>query len=103
MASAFNDLEKILLNEKKNYENRVVIGGIEPLVSNWVARVKTNGDAESARGADEVFNAMQGYASADRAQREQMIAQAIGILRHHAPEQPKSQKRQTQSARETME
>ncbi len=44
MASAFNDLEKILLNEKKNYENRVVIGGIEPLVANWVTRVKTNGN-----------------------------------------------------------
>ncbi len=102
MASAFSDLEKILLNEKKNYENRVVIGGIEPLVANWVARVKTNGDAESARGADEVFSAMQGYASADRAQREQMIARAIGILRQHAaPEKAESAKRKAPSARET--
>ena len=100
MASVFSDLEKILLNEQKKYEDRVAIGGIESLIANWVARVKANGDAESARGADQVLGAMQGYTSADRAQREQMIARAIGILRQHAPEQARSEKQKAKSARE---
>ncbi|MBI3914354.1 MAG: ATP-dependent DNA helicase RecG [Chloroflexi bacterium] len=85
MASAFSDLEKILLNEKKNYENRVVIGGMEPLIANWAARQKSNADANAARVAEQVFAAMQGYAAADRAQRGAMLLRAIELLRGHSP------------------
>ncbi len=100
MASAFSDLERILQNEKKTCENLIVIGGLEPLIANWTARQKSNGDANVARAADEIFRAMQGYAAAERAQREQMLTQTIAILQEHAPapETPRAPAREKPTA-----
>ena len=84
MSLAFNDLERILLNEQKKCDDHLIMGGLEQLVNKWASQQSREGDSDHARSAEEVMSALKGYTDAATDARKQMIDQALVAL-HAAP------------------
>ncbi len=81
MALAFNDLERMLLNEQKKCDDHLVIGGLEQFINKWATQQKLDGDPRRAQCAEQVLTALKGYPDATTDSRRQMIDQALAALR----------------------
>ncbi len=82
----WNDLENMLLNEqKKKYDNHLVIGGLEKYVQNWAAVQKSEEDPNVCRRVDDIVGMLNGYSAADQRGRQEMIERVLPILRDGPP------------------
>src|SRR5947209_6486468 len=66
----------LLLERQQGYQDRAAVGGIASFLDAQVAR---NGGPDAAR-LRAVAEALQGYATADRRQREEAVSQALEAL-----------------------
>ena len=75
--SAFYKLAKILdLEQKKGYQARSVIGGLEQYAQRWATEAKLEAGAEQAAQIDSIANLFQGYFEQDLAGREKAVTEA---------------------------
>ena len=81
MSLAFDDLERMLLNEQKKCDDHLVMGGLEQFINKWATKQKLEGDASRAQCAEQVLSALNGYTDATTDARRQMIDQALVALR----------------------
>ena len=88
MSLAFNDLERMLLNEQKKCDDHLVMGGLEQFINKWAMKQKLDGDPGRARCAEQVLSALAGYTDAATDARKQMIEQALVALRAVSHMQP---------------
>lgn len=81
--SNFNELAKILAHEQKiNFTNKAVAGGLEAYLGNWAQRAR---NAENAPQVQQVLDALQGYAQADTPQRKVMVDRVVSMARQFDP------------------
>ncbi len=80
MALDWNDIERKLSNERKKCDDRLFIGGLENFIRNWAAKQKPTNEADVQR-IQAVVSALEGYAAADIATRQQMVARSLEALR----------------------
>lgn len=80
MALDWNDLERKMVNEQKKCDDHLFIGGLENFIRNWASKLNPSQDPESRR-ANQVVEALKGYAAADVQTRQQMIGRALVIVR----------------------
>ncbi len=81
----WGDLERMLVNEQKNYDDRLVIGGLEKYFRNWAADQIAERGEQAAPRVNEIAQLLTGYATADKRARRQMIEQAVAILKQGPP------------------
>ncbi len=86
MTPLFRDLERMLQNEQKKCDDRLVMGGLEQFITNWQAKQQASGDEERERIATEVMTTLLGYGAATPDQRKPMIDRALAILRGASPQ-----------------
>jgi ATP-dependent DNA helicase RecG len=83
MSLVFRDLERMLQNELKKRDDRLVIGGLETFISNWAIKQQTSGNPDAIAIALQVQGALKGYAAASLDERAPMLNKAITVL--HGP------------------
>jgi ATP-dependent DNA helicase RecG len=88
MKPLFHDLERMLSNEQKKCDDRLIMGGLEQFITNWHAKQQASGDEEREQVATDVMTALLGYAAATPDQRKPMIDRAIAILQGASPPPP---------------
>ncbi len=76
----WNDIERKLQNERKKCDDRLFIGGLENFIRNWAGKAKPSNRADGER-IQAIVGALEGYAHAEAATRQQMIDRALQALR----------------------
>ncbi|HEX9077043.1 MAG TPA: ATP-dependent DNA helicase RecG [Anaerolineae bacterium] len=76
-----------MVNEQKKCDDHLFIGGLENFIRNWASKVKPDQDAESVR-VNQVVEALNGYGTAEVKTRQQMIAEALAIVRARLDQSP---------------